>query len=358
MSGNESGDVLVSEQLGWRGFMAAVGAEPREAKQITGASGLIHSVKQIGVDDKNKRIIVISNEPSARQAALVQLDIQSTLPDSKVIVARPITIDLAHIIRKLLEPIDTSTFSAMQIKKAFGSISQKPKRSRFARTKAKSVDPAVEAAVRRAFSNDFIVKMPPIETLISVAMQLDQVPWQDIYSAISEERPDGIVDFSRLVAKDTMTDDMSAGICPVPLYDFVEDDIRLFSDISLYGDAVARLKELGIYQYFFPPCDQLSLGLVDSGIGDVANIFQGIDTAKKIGHPLGDPEIIFDPYDLPEILSQLKEKGYLAEGEFGFELSDAGRAIRQTVKFRPREGLLTKILNRISVSVSPGDFIK
>ena len=64
----------------WRSFARALGAEPREHRTIRGATGLDHEVESIAVDDKNKRVILVSSEHHPRIAALMQHDVQSTFP--------------------------------------------------------------------------------------------------------------------------------------------------------------------------------------------------------------------------------------------------------------------------------------
>jgi hypothetical protein len=50
-------------------------------------------------------------------------------------------------------------------------------------------------------------------------------------------------------------------------------------------------------------------------------------------------------------MEQLKAGGYAVEGEFTMELTEEGKAVRQTVKIRPSEGLLQKLSRLMSVKV-------
>ncbi|TIO54792.1 MAG: hypothetical protein E5X98_21595, partial [Mesorhizobium sp.] len=83
----------------WESFSKALGAEYRPAKEIQGASGLTHEVQAIAVDDKGNRVILISADPNSRTAALMRIDVQATMPDAKVLVARPLAVDLAFAAR-------------------------------------------------------------------------------------------------------------------------------------------------------------------------------------------------------------------------------------------------------------------
>ena len=78
-----------------------------------------------------------------------------------------------------------------------------------------------------------------------------------------------------------------------------------------------------------------------------------------MGHPFGDNEIVRSNTNLSEILDDLGNLGYVAEGEHGVEITPSGTAIRSTIKYRHREGIFQRILNRLSLSlsVSPKDFM-
>src|SRR5262245_39986648 len=53
-----------------------------------------------------------------------------------------------------------------------------------------------------------------------------------------------------------------------------------------------------------------------------------------------------------ETLEELKGIGYVADAEFGLEITEKGRAVRQTINVRPREGLINKISKIVSVKVN------
>jgi hypothetical protein len=74
----------------WDVFGRALGAEPRDNPSIRGASGLDHAVEAISVDDKNRRVIIFAAEPNPRIAALMQVDIQATMPDAGCLSLDPL----------------------------------------------------------------------------------------------------------------------------------------------------------------------------------------------------------------------------------------------------------------------------
>jgi len=76
------------------------------------------------------------------------------------------------------------------------------------------------------------------------------------------------------------------------------------------------------------------------------------EEAPTHGHPLGAPELFQDRASLLETLEELKGAGYVADAEIGVEITEKGRAVRQIIKIRPREGLISKISKVISVKVN------
>jgi hypothetical protein len=91
------------------------------------------------------------------------------------------------------------------------------------------------------------------------------------------------------------------------------------------------------------------------------DIISAVQSASELGHPLGECEIVPAITDIPEMLQILKDIGYVAEGEHGLEVSPAGQISRMTIKYRPRESLLAKLINRFNlnanISISPKDFL-
>jgi hypothetical protein len=85
----------------WDGVIRAAGAEPREARLIRGISGLEHPVAGVGVDEDGRRLVVISTAPEARSAAMAQADIQATMQNVQVVVARPVVVDMAAFAKEL-----------------------------------------------------------------------------------------------------------------------------------------------------------------------------------------------------------------------------------------------------------------
>ena len=176
--------------------------------------------------------------------------------------------------------------------------------------------------------------------------------WSGVFSEVDASEG-GIVQLEPLVKADTQKWDRDFGLCPIPLYDFEDDDWEDFRAGREGEGTRDRLKTLGIEQYFNPPTDQIALGLVDRGITQSEKVLETTEMLPELGHPLAPPE--FTPGALlMETVDALTDRGFLVEGEMGLEVTEAGRTIRRSVKFRPREGALSKLL-KANLKFSLGD---
>jgi hypothetical protein len=90
----------------WDVFGRALRAEARDYSTIRGASGL----EAIFIDDKSKRVIIVSAEPNPRIAALMRVDVQAAFADARVLVARPIAFDIAAFARQMVQKFGLVNF--------------------------------------------------------------------------------------------------------------------------------------------------------------------------------------------------------------------------------------------------------
>jgi hypothetical protein len=61
---------------------------------------------------------------------------------------------------------------------------------------------------------------------------------------------------------------------------------------------------------------------------------------------------------MSDMIDVLRERNLLVDGEIGFELTPEGESIRRTIRFKPREGLLSKIINRFSFNIDLKDLFR
>lgn len=329
----------------WEAFCTALGTEYRDAQEIVGASGISHPMQAIGVDDKGKRVVLISGEYNPRIAALMRVDVQATMPGVRVLVARPLALDLAHASRKMFFT-DEGTLDIYKIMQLgtlsdVGDGADKFMKETYGR-------PAV--ALLDSMSRS---RLPLGSHVLNLVEQLTSMRWDRVKPPESkgdwlQTAVDMLTQFSSM---DNLAADRAQGICPVPTYELTDADWDLFHDKRHIEEIQARLKDLNIYQYFHPPADSLALGLIDNGLATETQIAQAMELAQAQGHNLSKNALISDVALLPDIMEQLKAGGYAVEGEFTMELTEEGKAVRQTVKIRPSEGLLQKLSRLMSVKV-------
>lgn len=342
----------------WSSFSAAVGTELRPARTIRGVSGLEHPVQAVAVDDKNKRVLIISAEQNARVAALMQGDVQATMADVKVLVARPVVVDLGVMARQLFKTVEDARININEFKERMERF-QKLDPARSQRYVNKQLTKLMQPAAL-AFKH---VTLPTMNQIMDVVQQAAYLDWAQIFGSMTEDNKDPSISFERLMQIDNTAIDREYGVCPVPLYEFSPDDWELLLRGERLDEIQHRLRELNIYQYFFPAPDQVVLGLADKGLTVRDDIIRAIQECQPLGHPLGDTEIVPAITSIPDLLEVLGDLGYIAEGEHGIEVSPAGQTSRMTLKYRPREGLISKLINRFTVnanvnlSASPKDFM-
>jgi len=332
----------------WDVLGRALGAEPRDNATIRGASGLAHAVEAISVGDKSRRVIIFAAEPNPRIAALMQVDIQATIPDAKVLIARPIAFDAGSFARRFAKQIGQTEINLKTVAEKVKELQDQVKPGELHPVVSGLIAPFVAAVTK--------VKLPPLNQILAFVQQAALVDWPG-----ASKSNGAVIPLANLLTLDGMEADRRFGICPIPLYEFTDQDWELLLSGTALVDIEERLKALGIYQYFFPPPDQITLGMVERSDASLQTISSALDIAAKIGHPLGTNELVRAQAALPELVEQLTDCGLLVEGEMGLEITETGAQARTTVKFRPREGFLSKLIQRftvnVNVSVSPKDFI-
>jgi hypothetical protein len=158
------------------------------------------------------------------------------------------------------------------------------------------------------------------------------------------------IDLRRLADLDPVEHDSHFGICPVPLYSLTPAEVDLLNGNANLDDVREVLRRRHVLQYFFPPADQLAVGLIDRGSRSQKSVLDQLVLAPNIGHPQGEMELIPQDTTLPDVIDALQERGFIVEGEIGLELGSTGKEIRTSLKFKPREGLLSKVISRFSIS--------
>lgn len=348
----------------WDSFVRAVGATPHEVRHIQGASGIRHPVVAAGIDSGQRRLVIISFEPDARSAALMQADIQSVLKSIQIIVARPVTLSLHHF-SKFMSAHQKGTVDAENRSQADNSGSDS-----IDDVSRGSVDDLLDTFVSWMQQQTSLSMMPPdlidewkhrlFSQLSRLLLKRQNKSFEDRAQrellslgelAKGLDCQESLID--DLMAVDPMEQDRKLGLCAVPLDDFSPDDLNLFqSDTD--SEAIQQvLLQRDILQYFYPPPDQLALGLVERG--EFASIPQLVDQLVRVpdsGHPFGPSELIPPQGSFTEMIEMLHDHKLITQGKHRLEITEEGVSIRSHIRERPREGLLSKILNRNSATLS------
>jgi hypothetical protein len=170
-------------------------------------------------------------------------------------------------------------------------------------------------------------------------------------SAHFEETEDDLyVDLTNVIQAEGDLSDIRLGICGFPLYGMSESDLDSFSARGDVEQAREVLRNHGVLQYFFPAPDQLLLGAIDRG-AVIPSPDYPVVLAESLGHPAGQMELVPADTQLPDLIDALLARKLLVSGEVDVQVSEEGIKQRTNVKFSPREGIVSKIINRISVSI-------
>lgn len=335
--------------ISWKTICEALGTEYREHTTIQGASGVEHSVQAIGVDEPNKRLLVVSAEFNPRIAAMMRIDLQATMPGTRVIVARPVGVDIAHMAKSLF----LTAAGMIDFPKVleFQKDITNPNETLF----NEKYGPAIQAMIMSATS----APVPLMSLFVQFIQQGSMLNWQRLLTGdedIGVKFQNAVVD---LLSMDTLAADIQHGICPIPTYEFSEADWDLFSSKGDVEGAVNRLKELNIHQYFYPPADTLALGIIDRGFSSRDAILDAVNVAEQEGHRVAASTLVPDAGSIIDILEELRSVGYLADVNIDYDLTSEGKTVRSTLKARPAEGLISKLISRLNfnIDISTKDLI-
>lgn len=345
----------------WKNFSLALGFDPREMTQLVGASGQTHHFSSLAIDEKQKRLLLFSSELDPRMAAMVHSDVSNNIGDYRLLTARPITFDfreLAMLVQGVAGTLEFDIGKAASAMDTWGKSNQLPN------VKDMSVTEAL-AAFKNALGVASEVIMPflraatlsglnPKEQIILLVRQLTALDWPAMARAPQQ------IDLSPLVKVDAQQWDREYGLCPVPLYELTGDDWEMFQSGADKVGIATRLTAFGISQYFYPPQDQATLAVIDRGMASSEGIAKAIQKLEGIGHIVAPNEFLERSQDVLAVIDELLGRGLVAEGELGLTVTNPGQAIRSIVKYRPREGAISKLINRLSVNidVSPKDLLK
>ena len=305
----------------------------------------------MGADEAEGRLVVVSSEADASGAAMAQADLQAALKDVRVIVARPVVIDLASMGKSIELETGRPAITAgdlTDMQRVQETNDEKLKAELDARLNEWFAPLVKQVANARAVGSINLV-----QGIGQLMEQLLKMNWQ----IPSDDPKAAVADFSKLLTGSTPQTDSQLGVCAIPIFDFDPEELEVIHS-GADGDAIESiLRAHDILQYFFPAPDQTALGLIERGRHTLEAIEEVAEIAPELGHPYGASELV-DAENLPALIDELQDRKLVVEGEIGLELTADGRQQRATVRFKPREGLLSKIINRITVKINVKNIIK
>lgn len=272
----------------------------------------------------------------------MRMDVQASLPDFRVLTARPLAVDLPFIVRKTF--YDGDVLSVSKVFQFVEALSTK-------KSQAVSSD-AFADTLSGFFTRIGRSDIPARTHLHNVIDQLSTAAWPSVELdgkvSLMDLATRMLNGFSRI---DNMSLDRENGLCPIPTYEFTEQDWEMFLSGSNKDDIARRLREMEIFQYFFPSQDQLALGLIDRGAQSFDQLASGVGVAERDGHVISENSILDTAANLRDIVDEFKGIGLVTEGEMSWELTEDGKTIRNAVKFRPSEGLISRLSKIVAFRV-------
>jgi hypothetical protein len=301
-------------------------------------------------------MIFVSGESDGRSAALAQMDLQASVPDFKVLVARPAPINFAPVGKLISEIIGGPI-----VKYNFADLTAKMNQSKegppgeTVPTFLKAIAPSIQAFAMANISYlSYFKEVLQQLALIDFNPKTFLNPSPNVAAVqapVDPNQVERVLDLNSLLGFDPVQIDRTMGVCSVPLYEFTDCDAELFHSGKDVDGIRETLKRLQVFQYFFPAADQLALGLIDSAKERISTVNQQLAMAPEIGHPFGESEIVDRDVKHFEIVDALKDRDMIVEGEIEMELTKTGQSLRTKVKFSPREGLVGMLLRRFKFNV-------
>lgn len=332
----------------WHQYLRAVQVSPRSESTLTGASGIKHNLIALGVSESTKRIAAILPAPSGREAALAQADLQLAYPDWNIIVARPATLSLAAFAVRVSEFIGSPHVLLSDLT----SLAQR--------------QDDVQAFFKSTFERGLWASAPIgfLPYLQQAIQQLENVRFQNPASITGTSQEEilatPIVDLTRLIEHDPIGEDLMYGVCPIPLLEVGKDELEILFSGSHVDDVKGVLARHNVYQYYFPSRDTTALALIERSGGalEKSKLRLADEMAAKIGHPFGDNAILPPASTFEELLTKMGDAGLCVEGKLSVEISPSGKTVRQEFQYKPRESIVSKIINKLAVSFSLADLFK
>jgi hypothetical protein len=124
----------------------------------------------------------------------------------------------------------------------------------------------------------------------------------------------GSFDFSALLKRSAYSPEIIEGICPIPVFELVDEDWLTLTERVNPEGATRVLKKIGVQQYFEPPIDQLALLLGESGNLSTPTLRSTSSALEEIGHRVAVPELVSNASSIEDLIQHLRDQKYVVEG--------------------------------------------
>ena len=150
---------------------------------------------------------------------------------------------------------------------------------------------------------------------------------------------------------DLKESDLQLGLCAICADEFSPAEIdSLQSDENLKA-IKGILRHHHLLQYFFPAPDHLALGLIERfTFKAIPQVVDQLVRAPDFGHPFGPTELMPAQYSFTDMIQELEKLKLVVIEAEGLKMTEEGRQIRASVRDKPREAAVSKILNRLSAT--------
>ena len=306
----------------WNGFFASLECEIKKVKEIQGASGIRHKILSLGVDEKQKRIIIVQDEQDARILSMVQADVQAKIKDYNILMVRPVSINLSNAFNSAALLLGTYKLTQGDLE----NFSKKGEPVVIVEENKKKIESVINLISPQI---EIIQKTKP--NLVSVFKEIVQQLSHLKFLGSIERNESYSIDFEELLNFNPVVYDTNLGICPIPFYNFSVEEAESFLKPQNVFENQLILKKHAIHQFFNPPPDSLALGLIETENYTSRELIKQVSKVPELGHPFGQNELT-DIKNLNHMVEALKEKGLVVEGEFSMGITEEGKEKRMLVK--------------------------
>ncbi len=259
---------------------------------------------------------------------------------------RPIAANLGDLAKQIVNFLGGATVAQDLFAEKMKALPEKDK-----------MEELIGQSFTRYASGFDIAKINWVAQIMQIVQQLAMIEIE-ITDRQDGRLPTSTFSFEKLANLDPTELDRHLGICPIPLYDLNSSEADIFQS----GRDIEAIREIlrqhQIFQFFFPSADHLALGLVDRGLLAPSSVLNELSKAPEVGHPFGPPELTSAGLPIGDTIEALEERGYLVEGEIGLEMTGGARSLRASIRFKPREGIVSKLANNVSIKLDLKDLFR